>query len=410
MSLDLTPAEAALADPPTAAANELPRRTITLMAVACGASAANIFYNQPLLGDFARGFGASEFRAGLVATAAQVGYGLGLLFFVPLGDGVDRRRLVIGLTLACALALVGAAAAPTLGVLIAMQCLVGAFAMSAQLLIPLAVDLTPPPQRGRTIGTLMGGLLAGVLLARTFSGIIADRAGWRATFALAAVTMILLAAALARGLPPVAPPARRLPYARLMRSLPRLLLDHPALWVVSAISGLSFGAFIGFWTALPFLMATRFHKGATETGLFGIVGLIGALAAPLAGRVSDRRGTSFTIVCATLIAVASFALMGAWVTIAGLVVGVLAMDLGVQSIQVAGQSTVMALAPEARARTNTIYMVVRFTGGAAGSAASAALWTWRGWPAVCLGAMLALSVALIIQLAFDSRQRRLGAP
>lgn len=405
MSLDITPAEAGLADPSANAVTELPRRTIVLMAAACGVSAANIYYNQPLLGDFARAFGATQFRAGLVATAAQVGYGLGMLFLVPLGDSVDRRRLVLGLTLVCALALVGTAFAPTLGVLIVMQLLVGACAMSAQLLIPLAVDLTPAPLRGRTIGTLMAGLLAGILLARTVGGVVGDRAGWRVTFGIAALAMVALAIALARGLPRVAPPADRLGYGALMRSLPTLLRDHPPLWAASIVSAVSFGCFIGFWTVLSFLMAERFHRGASEAGLFGIVGLIGALGAPLAGRLSDRRGTSFTIVVALLLTIASFALMGSWVTFAGLIVGVLAMDLGVQSIQVAGQSTVMALAPAARGRLNTLYMVARFTGGAAGSAIAAALWTRYRWPGVCGGAIVALSLGLIVQIALDLRSR-----
>lgn len=379
------------------------------MAAACGASAANIYYNQPLLGDFARDFHASDFRAGLVATAAQVGYGVGLLFFVPLGDGVDRRRLVLILTLACAVALAGTALAPSLGALIAMQFVVGICAMAAQLLIPLAVDLTPPELRGRTIGTLMSGLLAGILLARTVGGFVGEHFGWRAMFGLASAMMIVLAALLARGLPHAPAPAERIRYLALMRSLPGLLRAHPRLWDASFVSAVSFGTFIGFWTVLSFLMADR-GRGAGEAGAFGIVGLIGALGAPLAGRLSDRRGTSFTIACALVLTIASFGLMWAWATMAGLIVGVLAMDLGVQSIQVAGQSTVMSLSPAARARLNTLYMVARFAGGAIGSAVAAALWTTYRWPGVCCGAIVALSVGLIAHVVLDRERTPAAAP
>lgn len=405
MSLDITPAEAGLAaDEPCADADALPRRTILLMAVACGASAANIYYNQPLLADFARAFGTTEFRAGLVATAAQVGYGVGMFFFVPLGDLLERRRIVLALVFACAGLLAATAWAPTLGALVALQLLVGVTAMSPQVLIPLAVDLTPPARRGATIGTLMAGLLAGILLARTVGGLVGEAFGWRATFALASLVMLALGVALARGLPHRAP-TLRMGYVVLMRSMLGLLRGHPSLWDASLVSAVSFGCFIGFWTVLSYLMAERFGGGASEAGLFGIVGLIGALGAPLAGRLSDRRGPSFTISAALALTLASFALMWGWPTMAGLIVGVLLMDLGVQSIQVAGQATVMALVAEARGRLNTLYMVARFAGGAAGSAIAAAAWTNYRWPGVCATAIAALTVTMLAHLAMTRHLR-----
>ena len=412
MSLDVTPAEAALTDPTaTGPAVALPRGTLWLMAIACGASAANIYYNQPLLGDFAKSFGASAFGAGLIATAAQVGYGVGLLFFVPLGDRLERRRLVLALTGACAVLLVATALAPTLPALIACQLLVGVTAMSAQLLIPLAVDLTPPAQRGGTVGTLMSGLLLGILLARTVAGVVGDHVGWRWMFGLAAVVMLALAGALYRGLPRRAP-TLALSYGQLMASLVVLLRTQPTLWVASVVSAISFGCFTGFWTVLSFLMAERFGRGATEAGLFGIVGVIGALGAPLAGRLTDRRGPTVTVAVALALTIASFALMWGWATLAGLIVGVLLMDLGVQSIQVAAQSTVIALVPDARSRVNTLYMVARFVGGAAGSAIGAAAWTGHRWPGVCAAAIASLVVASVVHLggtAWIARRADRGA-
>ena len=404
------PAPAQMAAPPTpvvvddAAVDEpaLPPRTLWVMSAACGAAVATVYYNQPLLGDLAKHFAATEAQAGLVATAAQVGYGLGLLFFVPLGDLVERRRLVLALAWTCTALLAAMAVAPSLPLLALSQLLVGATAVSAQILIPLAIDLSRPQDRGRTVGRLMAGLLCGILLARTVAGLVADGVdhwaagghdwvpGWRAVFAMGVVVMAVTAAVLQATLPH-RPPTLRLSYGRLLHSLLGLLRDHPPLWTASAISGLSFAGFTAFWTALSFLMRDRFGGGASEAGLFGVVGIIGALAAPLAGRLSDRRGPAFTAGLALLASVAAFALMWGWTTIPGLVVGVLLMDLGVQSIQVAEQSLVMALDPSARSRLNTVYMVARFVGGAGGSAAGAAAWTVARWPGVC-----ALSIAFLV--------------
>ncbi|MDB5295741.1 MAG: transporter, partial [Phycisphaerales bacterium] len=310
----------------------LTSRTLWVMSVACGVVVANVYYNQPLLGDLARAFGATPARAGLVATAAQVGYGVGLFFFVPLGDLVERRRLVLALVWACIALLAATAAAPTLPLLAVCHLLVGATAVGAQVLIPLAVDLSPPAARGRTVGALMAGLLCGVLLARTVAGFVADHAGWRAVYALAVAAMLVLAAVLHRSLPHH-PPTLRSSYLRLLRSMVGLLRAHPPLWAASAVSGLSFAGFAAFWTTLSFLMADRFGLGASEAGLFGLVGVAGALAAPLAGRVSDRRGPAFAVSVALAASAAAFGLMWAWVAIPGLVAGVLLMDLGVQSIQ-----------------------------------------------------------------------------
>jgi predicted MFS family arabinose efflux permease len=396
MSLDITPAEAGLVSPECEpAVQALPTRTLAVMAAACGAAAANIYYNQPLLSDFARYFHASENRAGLVATAAQVGYGIGLFFFVPLGDLLERRRIVLTLVFVCSLLLVGTAFAPTLPALIVLQLLVGITAMSAQVLIPLGIDLTPPERRGHTVGILMAGLLCGILLARTVGGVVSDHFGWRAMFGLAAGVMAVLGVVLHFELPH-RPPSLRMSYGALMRSMIHLLRTQPPLWIAGAVSGLSFGVFTLFWTALSFLMAEHFHRGASEAGLFGIIGVIGALAAPLAGKLSDKRGSAFTVTLSLACCLIAFGAMWVWVTIAGLIVGVLLMDLGVQSIQVAEQAKVMALVPEARSRINTLYMVARFAGGAAGSAIGTAAWTFARWPGVCGAAVAMTLIALVV--------------
>ena len=393
MSLDVTEAEVLLASPGVAATAELPRATLWIMAAACGAAVANCYYNQPLLSDFAAYFHAAPATAALVATAAQVGYGIGMFFFVPLGDLVERRRLVLVLIAACTAVLVGMATARSLSVLIGCQLLVGATACTSQILIPLGIDLTPPHRRGDTVGTLMAGLLCGILLARTAAGFLGDAVGWRVTYAAAAGLMLVTGFVLMGSLPHRRP-TLSMPYGRLLMSMLHLLRTQPRLWTASLVSALSFAGFTAFWTTLSFLMVSHFHRGAAETGLFGIVGVAGAMGSPLAGRLSDRRGPAFTVLLSLILSAAAFVIMWGWVSIAGLILGVLLMDLGVQSIQVAEQSAVMALVPEARSRINTLYMVARFTGGAAGSAAGAAAWTHFGWGGVC-GMSLALLVLAV---------------
>ncbi len=386
MTVELTAADTATTSSSTPQLTEptqpLPVLTLLVMAAACGSAAANIYYNQPLLSDFAAYFKTDVKHAGLVATAAQIGYGLGVLFFVPLGDLLERRRVLLTLAYACTLLLICTALVPSLSLLVLAQLLVGVTAMSSQLLIPLAVDLSPPAQRGRVVGILMAGLLAGLLLARTLGGIVGDHFGWRTMYWLAAAVMLVNATVLQFMLPH-RPPTQTLSYARLMRSLAHLLRSQPALRTASFISATSFGAFCAFWAVLSFLMRDRFGRGATDAGLFGIVGLAGALFAPIAGKLSDRRGPAFTLTIAMLISILAFAQMWAWCTIPGLILGVLLLDLGVQSTQVAAQSEVMALVPDARSRLNTIYMVGRFIGGALGSAAGTAAYARAGWAGTC---------------------------
>ena len=316
------------------------------MATACGVSVANIYYNQPLLGDFSAYFHVTAWKAGLIAMAAQVGYGLGLLFFVPLGDLLERRRLILILINSCAAWLVAAALSPTLSLLVIAQLLIGMSAVSAQVLIPLAADMVSPEERGKLVGALMSGLLCGLLLGRVIAGLVADALGWRAIYGAGALAMVILGWCLRSKLPH-RPATGKMTYGQLMLSMLHLLQTQSALWNASAVSALSFAGFSAFWTTLSFLMAARFNWGASEAGLFGIIGLIGAVGAPWAGKLADRRGHGFTITLALLICAAAFFIMGMWVTLTGLIIGVLLMDLGVQSIQVAAQARVISLLPEA---------------------------------------------------------------
>jgi predicted MFS family arabinose efflux permease len=376
------------------------------MAVACGACVANFCYNQPLLGAFAVYFNATAAQVGWVAMASQIGYGLGLLFFLPLGDIVERRKLILTLIYLCAVTLVGTAFAPSLSLLIVGNFLIGATCMGAQILIPIAVEMSPPSEQGRTVGVMMTGLLGGILLARTLAGVIGDHFGWRAMFGLAAVMMVALALLLRTRLPHRAPTVT-MRYRDLMVSLWHVLKSQPRLWRPSIIGALSFGSFTAFWTSLSFLMAEHFHRGSTETGLFGVVGLAGALVAPYSGKLADKRGAAFTVTLALTVILAAFGVMWLWVTIPALILGVLLMDVGVQTVQVAEQGKVLSLMPEARSRINTLYMVSRFVGGAAGSMVGAVAWSHSGWSGVCVAALGMNALALTIH--FVAKRREVGA-
>ena len=383
----------------------LSRGTLWLMAFACGASAANIYYNQPLLGNFAEQFQATAVQVGWIAFAAQAGYGLGLLFFLPLGDRLERRRLVLWIVQACALLLAATAFVPSLALLTWMHLAVGLTSMSAQILIPLGVELSPPAARGHTVGVLMAGLLGGILLARTVSGFVGDHFGWRYMYGLAAILMTVLSFLLRAGLPHTKA-AEPQPYYRLMLSLWDVLKSQPRLWPASLISGLTFGSFTAFWTTLSFLMIAQFHRGASAAGAFGIIGLVGALAAPLAGKLSDRMGPNVTVTIALVASTIAFALMWAWVSIASLIIGVLLMDIGVQSVQVAEQAKVISLLPSARSRLNTIYMVTRFVGGALGSMTAASAWSVARWPGVCATALAFMLASLVIHVAAQFAEKK----
>jgi predicted MFS family arabinose efflux permease len=375
----------------------LSRATSFAMACACATSVANVYYNQPLLSAFAKTFHTSVAQAGLVATAAQVGYAAGLLGFVPLGDVHPRKKIVVGLACCCMTLLALTASSRSLSMLVFLQFLVGVTAVSPQLLIPLAVELVGPDERGRIVGYMMAGLLTGLLLARTVSGFVADTWGWAAMFWIAAGLMLITALAL-QFLLPSRPAPQQLPYMTLIRSLWMLVCRYPALRSASLLSALSFASFCGFWAVLSFLMKDQFQLGATQTGYFGVVGLAGALCAPLAGRLSDRRGAVLTIAVAIVVSITAFVGMYLWLTMTGLVLGVILLDLGVQSTQVAAQVEVISLAPEARNRLNTVYMVSRFVGGAAGSAAGTVAYAHSGWEGTCFFCISALLLSLAVHV------------
>lgn len=326
----------------------------------------------------------------------QAGYAVGLVLFVPLGDITERRRLIVLLLLAVAVSLAAAAGSPTLGILAAASFAIGVTTVVPQLILPFAAGMSAPGVRGRVVGQVVSGLLVGILAGRVVAGVVAHYAGWRSMFGAAAVAMVALAGAL-RLMLPLAPPAGAgLSYGRLLRSLGTIFRGEPVIRDAALLGALTFAAFSAFWTTLAFrLVEPPLHYGSATAGAFGLIGLVGAVAAPLAGRMADRRSPRQTVGIGLFVNVAAWLLMlfGGH-TLIGLGAGVILLDAGTQVAQVSNQARVYALPAPMHGRLNTIYMTCYFIGGSLGSAAATLAWgAWR-WNGVCAVALGALAVAL----------------
>ena len=359
----------------------LSRRLVLLLAVACGATVANLYYAQPLLDTIARELHVSSGTAGLLVTATQLGYVGGLLLIVPLGDLLQRRKLVSRLLLLDAFALAGASVAPSFGVLaIALAC-VGVSSCATQILIPFASSLAREEERGRVVGRGQTGVLLGILLARMLSGFTAALGGWRLIYGLAAVLMLVFAVVLRRALPEVKPPSD-MPYPRLLASVGELVREEPVLRSRMLLGALSMASFTGMWVALSLLLASQYGFGEATIGLFSLAGLAGAGIASFAGRAADRGHGLSALRLATALVLVSWGLL-ALNTLPILIVGIVVLDLGIQATQILNQSAIYRLRPEARSRLTTAYLTAYFGGAVSGSAGASLAWERGGWNAVC---------------------------
>ncbi|MBS0356153.1 MAG: MFS transporter [Proteobacteria bacterium] len=379
------------------------RSLIFLLATGAGLSVASLYYSQPLLGVLATEFGAGAREAGFVPTLTQLGYALGILLLAPLGDRHDRRQIILGKSVLLMLALLAAGLAGDFGGFLLASLAIGLTATLAQDFVPAAASLAPEQSRGRIVGTVMTGLLMGILLSRVVSGLVAEYWGWRAMFAAAAAGIALIGLAAWRWLPRFAP-TTQLSYRALLASLPALLGRHRELRRAALAQGLLSVGFSAFWSTLALMLhGAPFHLGSAAAGAFGLAGAAGALAAPMAGHLADRRGPALVIRLASGLAALSFGLMGLGtqlpptVQLVLLGIATVGFDLGVQASLIAHQSIVYGLDSGARSRLNAVLVVSMFVGMAAGAVAGSLLFAQWGWLAVTGLAMLTSLAALAVR-------------
>ncbi|WP_278382485.1 MFS transporter [Clostridium tyrobutyricum] len=374
----------------------LSKSLILLMEITCGICVANLYYIQPLESQIANTFSVSQNLVGIAAMAIQLGYALGLLFIVPLGDMFERRSLILHMLILVALSLIATAFSRSYFVMILAMFTIGLTTIVPQIIIPYAAHLSPKDQEGKVIGSVMSGLLIGILISRTFSGIISSIFNWRIVYIFGAVFIVILFILILKLFPKDKPTGETF-YKRLLKSIPDLIKKQVSLRE-SAVNGFfMFGSFSIFWTSLIFLLQTPiYNMGARETGLFGLLGVAGALAAPLIGKIADKKSPRFTVgigVILSTVAYICFFVFG--YHIAGLIIGVVVLDLGNQCGQVSNQARVQLLGNEARSRNNTVFMFSYFIGGAVGSFLGTFFWQSFGWYGVCIMGFVFQALAII---------------
>ncbi|MCX5497204.1 MFS transporter [Kaistia dalseonensis] len=375
--------------------------TTFLMAFACGAIAANLYYAQPLIALIGPDVGLSPHVASLIVTLTQLGYGAGLVLLVPLGDVVENKRLIISAIAVTTVALILITLAPNSALFLIAALCIGVASSAVQMLVPMAASMTDEATRGRTVGNVMSGLMVGILFARPLAGILADIAGWRGVFAFSAAMMVVVATLLSLYLPR-RHPGQGQSYGKLLASLWTIMRDTPLLRRRGFYQVALFADFSLFWTAAPLELAgAPFHMSQTQIALFALAGAAGALAAPIAGRLADRGfvtiGTGIVIL-GTIAAFALAGLGGATASLMSMVVAAIILDLFVQSNTVFGQRVLYTLSHTIRSRLNGLYIAMFFVGGAIGSAIASPVYESYGWPGIVAAGIAFPAVAFLYYL------------
>ncbi|WP_242626701.1 MFS transporter [Pseudobacter ginsenosidimutans] len=383
----------------------LTKSTLWLMTIATGMIVANNYYNQPLLGLMARDFGVPESRISNIAMLTQIGYAMGLLLLVPLGDRLERRKLILWDMVAIIISLAGMMLAPSVEWLFAASFLVGFTSIAPQLFVPMAAELAPKEKQSSAIGMVMSGLLVGILLSRVLSGFVGEFLGWKAMYGIAIGFMLVLGILIWRSLPEVQPNFAG-SYGELMRSLVFLTRTQPVLRVAAFRGATAFAGFSAFWTTLVFhLEEAPFHAGPSVAGSFGIIGAAGALAAAVVGRIAAKTTAYRIILFAILIMLLSWGIfyVGGY-TYIGLIIGIILIDLGLQSMHIMNQSSFFALRLNANNRLNTVYMVSYFIGGSTGTFVGAQAWKYYQWPGVVATGTVFCLLTLLVHLFFARKK------
>ncbi|WP_346320034.1 MFS transporter [Chitinophaga sp. YIM B06452] len=375
----------------------LSKLNIAVMALCTGLIVANIYYSQPLLVLISREFNVSESNAGQVTFFTQIGYALGLLFCVPLGDKLERRGQILVMTGLAVSALVAAALSVNIGMLKVMGFIIGFTSIVPQLILPLSAALTEPSKRGKVIGVIMSGLLIGILLSRTVSGFVGEHLGWRAMFWIAGGLSFLMMIIMLLTFPK-SKPAFTGSYGALMRSLLTLVKEQPLLREASAINACGFAVFGLFWTTSVFLLSNPpYNFGSDIIGLMGLAAAAGALGAPLVGRIADKKNPRIAIGYGLAFILAGYIIF--WIfrnSLIGIIAGIVLLDLGLQGVHVSNQTRIYALLPEARNRMNTVFMTVSFIGTSLGSGIGLWVWDIGRWTGVCLAGLGITLIAILV--------------
>lgn len=385
------------------AEQKLSNSLLYVMAVGAGLVVANNYYNQPLLNLMAKSFQVSEAAVSNIPLFTQLGYAFGLLFIIPLGDKFNRKKLILFDFIAIISSLLIAAISPSLLVLTIASFCIGFSSVVPQLFVPMAAQLAKPNDKGRAIGIVMSGLLIGILGSRSISGYVGEYLGWRSMYFIASGIMLLYALVLVFKLPSLTSDFKG-SYAKLMQSLWKYFKAEPSVRLAALRGGLGFAGFSAFWTTLVFLMEDNFNYGSGIAGMFGILGIGGALAATWAGKLSDKMNKNRLITIATLVMVLAWGVFEfSGNSIIGLVIGVIFIDMGLQSLHITNQNIIFSKNPEARNRINTIYMVGYFIGGALGTTTGAYAWQWFKWSGVASSGLIYTILILLVHLIFKQK-------
>ncbi|MBD8348843.1 MFS transporter [Dysgonomonas sp. HGC4] len=386
--------------------SKLTKSTLWLMTIGAGLVVANNYYNQPLLGKIARELNVSEAIANNVAMITQIGYAAGLFLLVPLGDMFRKRKIIILDFVLIIASLIAFALSENITTMIIASFFIGLSSVVPQMFVPLAAQLSDPKEKGKNVGMVMTGLLIGILASRIFSGVLGEYLGWRQVYYIAAGIIFILWILIFFLLPDIKPTFKG-SYWGLMKSISHYIKTVPSLRLASIRGALALGSFLAFWTTLTFhLERPPFFAGSDIAGELGAVGIGGALAASMVGRIADRVNKNTLIMCAAVLMIVSWAVLGIWgFTYAGLIVGIFILDVGLQSIHVSNQTIVFSTNPDATNRLNTVYMTSYFIGGSFGTFAGGKAWEYMGWNGVVLTGGAFVVILLLIHLIFSPKMK-----
>lgn len=379
----------------------LPKHVLWLMAIGAGLVVANLYYNQPLLGMMAHDLNRSEAATSKIAMFTQIGYAVGLLLIIPLGDMFRRRKIILIDFIFIIASLLLFAFAQSLEVMVIASFLIGLTSVVPQIFVPIAAQLSRPDKKDKNVATVMSGLLVGILASRVFSGFLGDRLGWRAVFMIAAGIMFVLAIFIARLLPNVDSSFKGT-YFQLIKSIWGYVKELPSLRLAALRGGLAFGSFSVFWTVLAFrLEQAPYFAGSDVAGMLGIIGIVGAMGASLGGYLSDKMKRNTIIIISTCTVISSWIVFGFFdYTYFGLILGIILLDLGLACLNVTNQFIVYSTHPEAANRLNTVYMVSYFVGGSIGTFLSGIAWTAYQWHGVVIAGVSLVVICLVCHLLF----------